>query len=377
MTIYFQSRREDGRGFSLVEMLVVIIIIGVLVGLLLPAVQSAREAARRMQCCNNLAQIGIALHNYEMAHTVFPPGTIDASGPIRHLPVGFHHSWLVQILPFIEQENAYNSIDHSQSIYARANVHIRVHDLALLHCPSDASLGPYSSYAGLHHDAEAPIDVTNNGVFFLNSRLHADQIADGISFTLFVGEKIPETADLGWSSGTRASLRNLGQGIRLGATVLTNRASPLPPGIEWFGDMTGMGMGMGMGMEGMEVMEGMDMNVDPSESDNVANPGEPPPDESAEPSDGSEQTQTMVDTLIGPVTISTSDPETWVSLLPESVPGVPNNGTGVGGFAGAHTNGCQFLFGDGAVKFIATTIDLNILRQLGDRSGGEFPAPLN
>ncbi len=95
-------------GFTLVELLVVIAIIGVLVGLLLPAVQSAREAARRMQCSNNLKQIGLALHNYESTYKVFPPGGVTPGGCCGTNSAG---NWALFILPFLEQNNLYNRYD--------------------------------------------------------------------------------------------------------------------------------------------------------------------------------------------------------------------------------------------------------------------------
>lgn len=101
------------KGFTLVELLVVIAIIGILVGLLLPAVQSAREAARRMQCQNNLKQIGLAIHNYESTYKRIPCA-IMGSNPRLGQPGAFDddgYGWLVSILPFIEQTNLYNSLN--------------------------------------------------------------------------------------------------------------------------------------------------------------------------------------------------------------------------------------------------------------------------
>jgi len=103
--------RNRGRlritGFTLVELLVVIAIIGILIGLLLPAVQAVREAARRMQCSNNLKQMGIALHNYNTAHKVFPAGTRSHAGS----QWVWGHAWGVAILPFIEQTALYEKFD--------------------------------------------------------------------------------------------------------------------------------------------------------------------------------------------------------------------------------------------------------------------------
>src|SRR5271157_1108297 len=77
-------------GFTLIELLVVIAIIAVLIALLLPAVQSAREAARRSQCCNNLMQLAIAMVNYEASYEILPPGVVNPTGPILDQPKGYH-----------------------------------------------------------------------------------------------------------------------------------------------------------------------------------------------------------------------------------------------------------------------------------------------
>ncbi len=98
------------KAFTLIELLVVIAIIGVLVGLLLPAVQAAREAARRMQCSNNLKQIGIAIHNYHDSFKSTPTNFTTAGTSTGATTSGFY-SWLAMLLPFVEQQNLYNSID--------------------------------------------------------------------------------------------------------------------------------------------------------------------------------------------------------------------------------------------------------------------------
>jgi prepilin-type N-terminal cleavage/methylation domain-containing protein/prepilin-type processing-associated H-X9-DG protein len=200
--------------FTLVELLVVIAIIGVLVALLLPAIQAAREAARRTQCVNNITQLGIAAHNYEFQFEALPPGVTDTKGPIRNEPQGLHISWIVKILPFAEEMALSRHFDESAGAYASVNAPVRTTVISWLLCPSDAgderteSKVADTTYAGCYNDVEAPIDTNNHGLLFLNSSVRYADIFDGSSKTILIGEKLLDKDSLGWVSGTRATLRN-------------------------------------------------------------------------------------------------------------------------------------------------------------------------
>jgi len=140
------SNRVRSRGFTLIELLVVIAIIAVLIALLLPAVQQAREAARRSQCKNNLKQLGLAMHNYHDTHSVFPPGMFNyiqslspASGSFPEDPAqGHRRTWMHMILPFIDQAPLYNTISPLFSTTTEAmNYPSRWTVVPMLVCPSD------------------------------------------------------------------------------------------------------------------------------------------------------------------------------------------------------------------------------------------------
>ena len=201
-------------GFTLIELLVVIAVIAMLAALLLPAVQQSREAARRMQCMNNMMQVGVALHNYMMAHEVLPPGSQNDTGPVRSIEQGgYHMGWLTQLLPYLEKPMLYEHIDFSRSVYDSVHDPVRQYRIAILSCPSVRDSGTLTfgvtNYFGVHNDFETPIDVNQNGVLYLNSSIRYEQIRDGSSNTLFVVEGLQGSSDLGWMTGTRSSLRNV------------------------------------------------------------------------------------------------------------------------------------------------------------------------
>ena len=153
----FQPRRDRfPTGFSLVELLVVIAIVGILISLLLPAVQAARESARRVQCVNQLKQLSLAALNYESAHGHLPPsGILDPlektytrrgkppiQYPVVDQKIGKQFSWMVLLLPYLEQENLYDAFDMSQTIFDQ-EFEPQANSIAALICPSDLTASRY------------------------------------------------------------------------------------------------------------------------------------------------------------------------------------------------------------------------------------------
>jgi prepilin-type N-terminal cleavage/methylation domain-containing protein/prepilin-type processing-associated H-X9-DG protein len=245
-----RSRNASG-GFTLIELLVVIAIISVLIALLLPAVQSAREAARRAQCVNNLKQIGLAMHNYEEALGVFPPGYVSSvdrtvldacnqDAENQHgVDLGTGWAWGSMILPFMEQQPLYSSINFNLSVAYHQNDTCSLTVVSGHVCPSDpgpsvvpvfedppdpANPGSYNAshivdtlsrgnYVGMYGIGEVcaqsgALDSPNNngagplgqhaGIFYRNSATRIAAITDGTSNTIMVGERSHNLSYVTW-----------------------------------------------------------------------------------------------------------------------------------------------------------------------------------
>jgi prepilin-type processing-associated H-X9-DG protein len=354
--------------FTLVELLVVCAIIGVLIALILPAVQSARESARCATCASHLSQLIIGIHQYEQAHLVYPPGTLAKKSPIDNLPNDNHLDWIAHILPYRDQQVLYKAIDQSVSVYDEKNAEARAHGPKMVSCPSSSfpSIG-YSDYAAAHHDQEAAIDDQNNGVFFLNSKLGYDDIEDGASTTLFLGEKMTDAYDLGWLSGTRATLRTGGAVVNW----LSYRDGLPRPGKSGFGDPAAV------------TPESKPTEfVPPKIEEPIAEPGdlpfipgEPPGPGVPYPAPGPPSPLPPAPPLYGPYDSPGYDPygppTPAQPLKPKPLPPL-NDPQYVGGFASAHPQGMNVAFGDGSVRFLSSTVSHPMFQSLIHRKDGKL-----
>jgi prepilin-type N-terminal cleavage/methylation domain-containing protein/prepilin-type processing-associated H-X9-DG protein len=196
---------RERRGFSLIELLVTIAIVGVLIALLLPAVQAAREAARRVQCAHNLRQIGLGLSHYHETIGSLPMGYVAANGQRRYA-TSPGWGWAALTLPYLEQMPLYAATNFDLPVETAANLTARTTHLSIYACPSDLDVSTYTvvresgeaigqfhtnSYAacfgaGLEID-ESP-DL-GNGLFLRNRGVRASEILDGMSQTIAVGER--------------------------------------------------------------------------------------------------------------------------------------------------------------------------------------------
>jgi prepilin-type N-terminal cleavage/methylation domain-containing protein/prepilin-type processing-associated H-X9-DG protein len=321
---------RERRAFTLVELLVVIAIIGILVALLLPAVQAAREAARRSQCVNNMKQITLALLQYEGAKKRFPAarkgcdGTSGINYPgvdcTSNKPTPTYDlalqgaSALVYLLPYIEEQALFDQFrldvvsiwnsDTTSTWYLEPDVKIAIATRPTTYvCPSDGDLPAFAEYkhlvparqnvatcsyanvAGTQGALSGALKYANDGVFFYNRRIKVSEITDGLSHTLFLGETIQGDLAIGsnlWTNGNR-----LNSTMRVACNPIN-----LPPG-----DKNGI----------------CSYLTDAATGTNIAN----------------------------------------------------------GAFQSRHSGGANFSYGDGHVTFLQDSIDLTVYKSLATRAGGE------
>jgi prepilin-type N-terminal cleavage/methylation domain-containing protein len=213
------------RGFTLVELLVVIAIIGILVALLLPAIQAAREAARRMECASHLKQLGLAMLNHHDARGYFPSSYISTPGGVMGAAsvdgdAGPGYTCLFSILPYVEETDTMKAFNQLVPAWDPSNAVPATTVIPVFRCPSvsDASTtytvkdgggnalavfsrAHYVASAGQYDvwdDPDADLSGLANGIFFRNSRIRIADITDGTSHTVMMGEQTPIHSDSTW-----------------------------------------------------------------------------------------------------------------------------------------------------------------------------------
>ena len=333
------AARARPRGFTLIELLVVIAIIGVLVALLFPAVQSARESARRTQCVNNLKQIGIAMHKHHDTNHTLPSGYStqhwDDVDKLWEARGGW--AWASRLLPDLEQVATFNDINFDLNVSDPESRTVRGQTLSVFLCPSSIGAGPAALgdkrpgivkdlAPGQYVGSEGAFDVDNyrkddsdplhcfpagghSGVFYRDSELTLRDLEDGTSNTFLVGERSRNVADATW----------------VGVPILGTSEAWVCTKSTW--SAPGICMPASVAVLGRVGPFPGTMNPD------CQPPGDIPP-----------------------------DPRIFT----------PNRkDVGPDGFNSLHPGGCNFLIGDGSVRFIRDGIDKATYRALVTPAGGE------
>ena len=320
-------RKSSRSGFTLIELLVVIAIIGVLIALLLPAVQSAREAARRAQCVNNMKQIGLAIANYESAFGSYPTGCFGTSPrDPSACTVSSQHTMFNLVLPYVESGNIFNSINFALPAFGLIQRTAFQVKIASFVCPSDSPITQYTlavsnngyyqnSYAasagyfeciwyGYYGDPSRQYceAIEPNGVFGRNYTYRVADIVDGTSNTIFAGE----TARF---RNEPASVFNFG-----------NRAAAFGGTIG--GDVRPQGIAYSVPKINAAAVPGY------------------------------------------PSAITDNGPFLWQNDPRSQL-------LGQWGFRSQHPGGANFVFGDGSVRFLKESINIISFRGLSTRNGAE------
>jgi prepilin-type N-terminal cleavage/methylation domain-containing protein/prepilin-type processing-associated H-X9-DG protein len=365
-----QANRHDG--FTLIELLVVIAIIAVLIGLLLPAVQAAREAARRIQCTNNLKQIGLALHNYHDQNNTFPNGgTVPNTGNLMTTIWGSNStylSWRAMILPQMELNPVYNSINTMQATfiipswtgqvtpnkYAMFTAWITVSNVWL--CPSDGKNGN-----GLLPWADAPPARNNNGQDCAGDPPWNP--ATGTSVTT-----IPVTNYAG-SFGDNYASNNV-PGVIPWETLGPPRIG-WPP--SWGGGQSGAGDGFRGIFEIYCKVPPVGINSITDGTSNTIMTGEVLPSDRAEVNfyHGNGATAGLTVPINFPSnTFPATDPR-CSGQYDNAVPLGCRYGSAGKGFKSRHPGGANMGMCDGSVRFLKSTTNIAVQCALGSRNGGE------
>lgn len=343
-----RNRRRRGAAFTIIELLVVIAIIGILVALLIPAVQSARESARRAQCTNNLRQLGLAFQQYHSDQNCLPPGMVSTTG---YLADG-NYSGLVGILPYLDQTETFNLYDPRKFWYDAENYTAVAVQVGVFYCPSNRSDGrmnlqevaemwscPLPPEVGaidyaLCKGANAFFTEKPNllpkklrGLFDVNSHVRLELATDGSATTIAMGD-----AAAGPSSNFFARKLN-GEGI-----AANDALTGLPVALEqaW---AAGCVSSDSYPYYGSIFAGTAQRGVAPTFRDEPMNP---PGRLVAPTADGNDP---------GPDNASGKD---WVS-----------------GYRSQHPGGCNFVFADGSVRFVSEGIAGNIYRALSTYAGEE------